>query len=1051
MAAQPKSNTTYITDISNVCIAYNGSANTKDVNRSHTITETVGKVPKVTFTHYHTVSGSYSGVKFQCQLVATDGTSCDSDQTMSWNYTTNTWVNVDPYIINNLDHIVIKNTKWNSSTSDLYYRATSDHPSTLYIDYYALDDMYALAPASTSVSYNTPSGCSPIEGLHSATINWTEPSDWGGIKGAEVSTKKYQVSIYDKSASKTVATYNNLTGTSITYTPTSGTNFSATVWTINEYGTKWGRGATLNFYNPTVSAIPSYDGTISDQNPLQSSSGSALNYNESLGTNLSTQKNFVFNLGKLSSFTFTNYGYDILAKLNYTVNSSSTTNTSDEVSTTGTLSFSADNYNDIYEFTSLTVVIRTKTNDTTVKTKDYTFSFPLSNLKVQIGTNTTLIPSYSLTYYTKSSTNYNYDYAVQIDIANKLSTITSAKFVFDIGGTSYSTVVSFGSSSSAKVDFKTYIGAKNYAGKKLNSITYSLLDASGAEQIFRYKDSLIPVFSQVDTASTPSFISKWDSPTVTMTGDLGTKNFYNTAKFSWTLPEGLKLMTVSAAINSTTISQNTNYNYTSSVLNTITEGATNGTLSVKFTDNTYGFPIDNVSITGISRASRIKFSSSSAPTSMYKYSSWDSSGNLVENIPSFILGSSNISLSNASLTYNLTLSTSTDVYVGASKTATASSYSVTYTSSGVTIYLRAINASTGTKTINYTLTASYNGTTLDTATHTSSLQVNDGNLPPFDNGTITGTLTDYFYCNGKYYLIPALSGVTLSGISSGVKVQPSATITGKFYLKANTTTIQSTQASSTTTSLNFSTPFSISSALASQTLAVTKSFTANGQTITNNVNVKASGNNCLVGWFTNAVTGFQSVPASFSGKNLTVNFNMSSVLNSEVRSSVAGSTNTLVNNFTIKVFGAQTQSTETFLISNQAFASTETQSISLTVTLSDDFFNDNGSFTISIIPSIAGKVNNTGSLVTFYTGSESASTTIITDSPDFTIRKHRIAVNRVPSVGTDLSCVEIQIPSEENYNHFISFYDEIGTPLATFDVSTNGIIIDGAIISGGTW
>lgn len=1046
MSAQLKTHTTTITDIENVCVVRNGKAGARNVWRSHNLTETVGKVAKVTFKHYHTATGSHSGIRFQCQLVATDGTTWDSDTDDGWNYATNNWWNVDPYIINNLDHIVIKNSEWDSSTSDLYYRATSSSPSILTIQYYALDDMYPESPGTISASYNVPSECSPIEGLHSATINWTEPSDWGGINGTEVSTKEYDVYIHDKKTSALVSRYSNLTNTSLIYTPSSGTNYSVTVITRNEYGSINGKQQDLNFYAPSASAIPSYNGTITSQNPLQSSSGDALDYNESLGTNLSTQKGFGFNLGKLSGFATTNYGYDVMAKLSYKNTESGIVYTTGEISTTGVANLIADNYNDIYEFISLSVVIKTKTNDATPKTKDYEFSFPLTNLKVQIGTNTILTPSYNLIYYTKDNTNYNYDYSVQISVTNKLNTITSAKFTFNIDGSQFTAIVPFDSSSTASADFKKYVGVNKYAGRKLNSITYSLLDASGAEQIFRYKDSLIPVFSQEDTTSTPSFISKWDSPTVVMAGDLATKSFYNTASFSWTLPEGLKLMDVSATINSTAISQNVNYNYASSILNTISEGATDGSLMVNFTDSTYGFPIDSVNITGISRATRIKFSSSSAPTTMYKYSSWDSSGNLVENTPSFKLSSSNISLSNVSLTYTLAISTPTDIYIGTSKTTTFNSYSGAYTSSGTTFYLRAINANIGTKTLSYTLTASYNGTTLDTTTYSSSLQVNDGNLPPYDTSMIEGALTDYFYCNGKYYLVPNLSNVSLSNISSGVKVQPSATVTGKFYLKANTTTIQSTQTSTTTSSLSFPKPFSLTSNLVSEILKITKSFTANGQTITNDVNVKANGNNCSVGWFTNAITGYQSVPASFNGKNLTVNFNMSSVLNSDIRSTVAGSTSILANNFVIKVFGAQTQSTETFLFTNQAFTTTETQAISLTAVLSDDFFNNNGSFVVSIIPSIVGKINNTGDLITFYTGSESASTTIITDSPDFTVRKHRIAVNRAPSTGTDLSCVEIQIPTEENYNHYISFYNGTGVLLATFDVNANGVII-----SGGTW
>ena len=1028
------------TDQSNICIAYNGKANTKTIGFDFTLPDDVGKITNVYFQHYHTVNGVRTGIKFRCALVGKNGT-VYSTSSQGWNLVTDTFENVNVDILKNFDSIIIENYAWDSSSADLYYQATTSHPSFLTIEYYPLSDLLPSAPALT-LSTSAPTGCNPIVGFHNLYGNWTEPSSWGGDGTEELTTKVYNYTITNLTTNE-IFSIKQVEGTSFGWIPSEGTKFSVSVNAQNDYGTSETVSKTIDYYNISATSVPSYNGKITENNPFINSSGTALEYNSTLDANLSVEKNFIFNLGKLTSgYNVINQGYDYKVKLNYTINNGDTQST-DELSTNDSQNFSADQYNDIYIFTGLTVVVHAKTTYNTEK--EYSFDFSLSNLKVQIGTNTALTPTYTLISYTKDNTQYNYDCNIKIDVSEKLDSITKVKLGIELGSQIYSKTLIL-NSNSATLNFKNDLGIKSYSGKQLKSITYLLLDDFGTAQIFKFKTEAEPVFSKKDTSATPTFISKWDTPTITMTGDLGTNKFYNTAQFSWTLPSEMGALDIAVKVNGNTITKGTSYSYSSSILSGISEGDTQGILAVSFTDQTYGFSIDSTTITGISRAKRAKINSTSAPSSMYKYSSWSSSGELVENVQSFKLTTTNIILSNLSLTYTLDLST-TDVNIGAtSATATSTSYSGAFTSSGLTLYLRAKDATTGTKTISYTLKVYTGSTLLDTISYSSTLQVNDGNLPPYDNGTISCELSNYFYCNGKYYLIPNLSSVKINGISSGVKVQPTAVAQARMSLKAGTTTIQSAQTTNTIADLTFPTPYSLTESLASETITLNKAFTANSQTISNDINIKANSNNVLVGWFVNVISSYQSVPASFSGKNLTVNFNSSSKLNSDIRTTIAGTTTSLVNNFTIKVFGAQTQTTETYTISNQPFTTSEQQSHTFTVTLSDDFFNNNGSFTISIIPSITGKVNNTGDLVTFYTGSESASTTIITDSPDFTIRKHRIAVNRAPSTGTDLSCLEIQIPTEANYNHYISFYDDTGAILATFDVNEKGVII-----SGGSW
>jgi hypothetical protein len=1028
------------TDQSNICIAFNGKANTKTISFDFTLPDDVGKITNVYFQHYHTMNGVRTGIKFRCALVGKNGI-VYSTSSQGWNLVTDTFENVDIDILRNFDSIIIENSAWDSSSADLYYQATTNHPSFLTIEYYPLSELLPSAPTLT-LSTSAPSGCNPIVGFHNLYGRWTEPSSWGGDGSEELTTKIYNYTLTNLTTNEIFSSsqteYNNLG-----WVPSGGTKFSISVNAQNDYGTSETVSETIDYYNISATSVPSYSGKIIENNPLTNLSGVSLEYNSTLDANLSIEKNFIFNLGKLTGgYSITNQGYDYKVKLNYTINNGDTQATN-ELNTDGAQDFSADQYNDTYNFTGLTVIVHAKTTYGTEK--DYSFDFPLSDLKVQIGTNTILTPTYTLISYTKDGIQYNYDCNIKIDIAEKLDSITKVKLGIELGSGTYSKTLTL-NSNSATLNFKNDFGVKNYSGKQLKSITYLLLDDFGTAQIFRFKTEVEPVFSKKDTSTTPTFISKWDTPTITMTGDLGANKYYNTAQFNWTLPSEMSALDIAVKINGNTVAKNTSYSYSSSVLNGISEGDTQGTLTVSFTDQTYGFSINSTTITEISRAKRAKINSTSAPSSMYKYSSWSDSGELVENVQSFKLTTANITLSNLSLTYTLDLST-TDVNIGAtSATATSNSYLGAFTSSGLTLYLRAKDAATGAKTISYTLKVYTGSTLLDTISYSSTLQVNDGNLPPYDNGTISCELSNYFYCNGKYYLIPNLSTVKVSGVSNGVKVQPTTAAQARMSLKAGTNTIQSAQTTSATTDLTFPTPYSLTESLASEIITLNKAFTANSQTISNDINVKANSNNVLIGWFTNAISSFQSVPASFSGKNLTVNFNSSSKLNSDIRTTIAGTTTSLVNNFTIKVFGAQTQTTETYTISNQSFTTSEQQSHSFTVTLSDNFFDSNGSFTISIIPSIAGQVNNTGDLVTFYTGSESASTTIITDSPDFTIRKHRIAVNRAPSTGADLSCLEIQIPTEVNYNHYISFYDDTGAILATFDVNEKGVII-----SGGSW
>lgn len=1043
MATLQKKTITFTkTNYTNTCIAYNGEANARTIRFSFTLPDDVGKITKVTFQHYHTMNGVRTGIKFRCALVGKNNIAY-STSSSGWNMVTDIFENVDVDILKNFDSIIIENSAWESTTADLYYQATTSHPSYLTIEYYALSDLLPSAPVSLTVSNNAPSGCRPIEGYHMFYASWSSPSSWGGDGTETLATKVYNYTIKNITTGNVVIN-SQTQGTSLGWTPNNGTEFLITVSAQNDYGTSDSITATVKCYNIAVNITPTFSGKNAENNPLENSSGTTLDYNTSLAANLSTEKTFVFDLSTANpEFNIANEGYSTAIKLKYTINGEDL-QTTEELSLSEAKSFTANQYNDIYEFVGYTIIVHVKTTDTTIAGKDYTFDVPLSDLKVQIGTNTTLTPTYTLTSYTKSSTQYNYDCNIKVDVAEKLDTITKVKLVLVLGSDTYSKILSL-TSNSATLSFKNDIGVKNYTGKQLSSITYSLLDDFGTAQIFRFKTEIEPIFSKTDTSATPTFISKWDTPIVTMTGDLEVNKFYNNASFSWTLPTEMSALNIDVKVNGTSVIANSSYSYSSAILSSISEGQTTGTLPVSFTDQTYGFPIDSTTITGISRAKRAKINSTSAPSSMYKYSSWGSDGTLTENVVSFKLTTTNISLSNLSLTYTLDLST-TDVKIGATSTTTATSYSGAFTSSGLTLYLRAKDASVGTKTISYTLKVYTGSTLLDTISYSSTLQINDGNLPPYDMGTISCEASNYFYCNGKYYLVPNLSTVKVSGISTGVKTQPTGTAQARMSLKAGTTTIQSAQTNSAATEITFPTPYSLTEGLASETLTLNKAFTINNQTISNDINVKANSNNVLVGWFANAITSYQSVPASFNGKNLTVNFNSSSKLNPDVRATIAGTTTSLVNNFTIKVFGAQTQTTETYTISNQPFTTAETQSHSFTVALSDDFFDNNGSFTVSIIPSIAGIVNNTGSLITFYTGSESASTTIITDAPDFTIRKHRIAVNRAPAAGADLSCLEIQIPTEANYNHYISFYDNSGALLASFDVNDNGVII-----SGGSW
>ena len=57
------------TDQSNICIAFNGKANTKTISFDFTLPDDVGKITNVYFQHYHTMSGVRTGIKFRCALV----------------------------------------------------------------------------------------------------------------------------------------------------------------------------------------------------------------------------------------------------------------------------------------------------------------------------------------------------------------------------------------------------------------------------------------------------------------------------------------------------------------------------------------------------------------------------------------------------------------------------------------------------------------------------------------------------------------------------------------------------------------------------------------------------------------------------------------------------------------------------------------------------------------------------------------------------------------------------------------------------------------------
>ena len=409
-------------------------------------------------------------------------------------------------------------------------------------------------------------------------------------------------------------------------------------------------------------------------------------------------------------------------------------------------------------------------------------------------------------------------------------------------------------------------------------------------------------------------------------------------------------------------------------------------------------------------------------------------------------------MSNAEeLSYNLTISTSGNVKLkigDSNEVLNNATYSFTSLGDGIPVFVSTQESTeVSSKTLNYFLNVQKGSQVLETLTYSTDYLISNDNLPPFDTEMIKGTADKVFIVDGKSYLIPNFTRVSLTNLIDGVKYQPeSARGEGIFTLKdSSNNTLQTAKSSSNQDTISFSTNYSNINLAKDKIISFTKSFSANKKTITSEKVPILSTNSqqVLGGIFSASFNSFdKETPLVVNKENgeIKVRFNYSTLLNDVFRTA----TNLKVN-FFIKIYGSQTQSYLTYS-SAQAIPSQETTSITIAFIPTDtSFVKNNSTFTISVVPSIQGTTNGGTAYETFYQGKASTNYTYNIDIPDFAIRKNRVSINREPVVSGGLSSLEIQIANNTNYR-YITFFDEIGNEIASFDYIANGIKID-----GGSW
>lgn len=135
------------TNMSNTAMAYNGNAGNRVCYLSsfqasgNGVGKKVKQVVSVTFNHYHTRTKA-NQVKIRSVLVSTAGEVASSYVNVaSSKDTVNTFSGVSADVINTLTGIRLEWQKFDSNT-DLYYRATSEHPQVLTITFYAVEGVH---------------------------------------------------------------------------------------------------------------------------------------------------------------------------------------------------------------------------------------------------------------------------------------------------------------------------------------------------------------------------------------------------------------------------------------------------------------------------------------------------------------------------------------------------------------------------------------------------------------------------------------------------------------------------------------------------------------------------------------------------------------------------------------------------------------------------------------------------------------------------------------------------------------------------------------------
>ena len=1053
------------TGIGNTKIADNGVAGFKELAFSGFSGDvpSYGKIKTVSFTHYHTwTKNAYTPkeMKIRTTLLSNSeqvssealrpptSTSTEGPQPI-----TNTINNVSASLMNGLNRIRLE---WDSFSSncDLYYRATKDSPMTLTVDYWPLSVLIPTGASNLGVSFNTPSGANPILGVHTATLSWSSPNDWGGsdTNSTDVFNKQFHLIIRNNYGTEIINTYTGNNSYSFIPNAGQGSSFSYSIETLNDYGngpTVYSNSFTL--YNVGVNSIVSIDCQNATSNPFTKSDGTKLSFNNSYDACFSTEKSFKFDLSKISSnpISCSSQGYAWNISLGYTINGGAEQQTGN-FNATSAYTFAAQNYLDQYIIWKIYIHFSiTNSSGAEISKQTITYSIP-GKARVKVGTEVSIIPSYNW----KESLSGLYDGEINFTIKNCISSITKIKIITSLSDSSIhtSTLKLIGSGNkTAKYSFKDNVKATYYKGKTVSSIQYFLLEDNGTEQGFKWNDSET-IYTVYSESPNKTFMSKWKTPVVSLYGDLGENSFYNEAYLSWDYETvGAEMADFATYIDSIHFVRSIHYSYNRDIFKSIPEG-TSGNITVSFIDTTYGFPMDSYTIQNVSKAKHVSISSFDKWFNLSKYSSWTDTGDLNYSSYPFVLDNTCLSLSNAEdLSYSLTISTAGNVKLkieDSEESLNNAVYSFFALGDGINIIVSTQEETeVGSKTLNYFLNVQKGSQVLETLTYSTDYLISNENLPPFDTGIIKGTADKVFIAGGKSYLIPNLTQISLTNLISGVKYQPeSARGEGIFTLKdSSNNTLQTVKSSSNQDTVSFSTNYSNTKLAKDKVIGFIKSFSANKKTIISErvPIISVNSQQVLGGIFSTSFNSFdKETPLLVNKENgeIKVRFSYSTLVNDAFRTA----TNLKVN-FAIKIYGSQTQSYLTYS-SAYAIPSQETTSITISFVPTDaNFVENNSAFTVSIVPSIQGTTNDGTTYETFYQGKTSTNYTYNIDVPDFAIRKNRVSINREPVVSGELSSLEIQIANNTNYR-YITFFDEIGNKIASFDYITNGIKID-----GGSW